>query len=489
MSLSAALNAARSSLTANASQTALLSRNIAGGGDASYTRKIANLVTIQGGVGVASVGRAADNALYEASLDATSANASEAALSAGFGELEQTVGDPADNRSVAGRLGTLTTALQQYAAAPNNTALANAVLTSASTLAGALNDATATVQGVRADADAQIANSVTTVNSLLARIEDVNRRIVDGTRTGADVTDDLDTRDSLVKQLSAEIGVSVVSRPGNDIAIYTDSGATLFERTARSVTFARTMSFSAATSGKAVVVDGVPVTGPLATMPIRSGRIYGLTSVRDDVTVKYQGQLDEVARGLIQAFAESDQSAVPTKPDAAGLFTYSDAPTVPGNAIVPGLAGDIRVNPTVDPSQGGSLHRLRDGAISDPSDPAYVYNQAGAASYSGRLDDILDKLALTRSFDATTGGSATGTLSDFATSSVSWLEAGRKGASAEADYRQAFLDRSNEALSNATGVNLDDEMAGMLSLEHSYQASSKLIATVDQMLAALMEAV
>jgi flagellar hook-associated protein 1 FlgK len=489
VSLSAALNAARSSLTANSSQTAVVSRNIAGVNDPSYARKIANLTTIQGGVGVASITRAGDKALFESMLDASSANGSQQALATGFAQLEGTVGDPNDGRSVAARLGALTTALQQYSAAPNNTALAQAVLTSAGALAGSLNDATTVVQTLRADADRQISDSVATVNSVLAKIEDVNRRIVGGTRSGADITDDLDTRDTLLKQLSAEVGISVIGRPDNDIAIYTDSGATLFERTARSVTFDRTMAFSATSAGRAVVVDGVPVTGGLATMPIKSGRLYGLTSLRDDVAVKYQGQLDEIARGLIRSFAESDQSPTPTKPDAAGLFTYSGAPTVPGGALVKGLAGDIRLNATVDPSQGGSLHRLRDGGISDPSDPAYLYNQTGAASYTGRLDDILDKLSLTRSFDATTGGSATGTLADFAASSVSWLEAGRQSASGEADYKKAFLDRSTQALSSATGVNLDDEMATMLSLEHSYQASSKLIAAIDQMLANLLEAV
>jgi flagellar hook-associated protein 1 FlgK len=483
LSLSAALNAARSSLTANASQTAVISRNIAGVGDPSYARKVATLVTIQGGVGVGSIERAADNALFESMLNANSANASQDALATGLAQLETTAGDPADGRSVAAMLGSLTTSLQQYAAAPNNTALAQAVLAGAGALAGTLNDATATVQGVRAQADGQIATSVARINTLLGQVQELNGRILPGTRAGADVTDDLDSRDALVKQLSAEIGISVIRRPDNDIAIYTDGGATLFERSARTVTFDRTMSFSATSTGRAVVVDGVPVTGPLATMPTKSGRLSGLTALRDEVAVKYQGQLDEVARGLIQSFAESDQSALPT-----GLFTYSGAPTVPGSALVNGLAGDIRVNPNADPTQGGSLHRLRDGGISNPSDPAYIYNRAGAASFAGRLDDILDKLSSAGAFDARTGGSATGTLMAFASSSVSWLEAGRKTAAAEADYKRAFLDRSSEALSNAQGVSLDDEMAKMLSLEHSYQASAKLMSTVDQMLAALLQA-
>ena len=59
-----------------------------------------------------------------------------------------------------------------------------------------------------------------------------------------------------------------------------------------------------------------------------SGRLIGLAAVRDTYAVTYQNQLDEIARGLIEAFAESDQSASPSLPDAPGLFTY------------PGRAGD-----------------------------------------------------------------------------------------------------------------------------------------------------
>ena len=50
MSLSAALNAARSSLAANASQTSLISRNIAGANEPLYSRKSANITSLETGV-------------------------------------------------------------------------------------------------------------------------------------------------------------------------------------------------------------------------------------------------------------------------------------------------------------------------------------------------------------------------------------------------------------------------------------------------------
>ena len=49
--------------------------------------------------------------------------------------------------------------------------------------------------------------------------------------------------------------------------------------------------------------------------------------------------------------------------------------------------------------------------------------------------------------------------------------------------------RTAEALSNDTGVNVDMEMSLLLDLEHSYEASARLIKAVDDMLASLFAAV
>ena len=56
-------------------------------------------------------------------------------------------------------------------------------------------------------------------------------------------------------------------------------------------------------------------------------------------------------------------------------------------------------------------------------------------------------------------------------------------------YREMVLERTSDALSKATGVNLDEEMTLMLELERTYQASSKLISTIDSMLGSLLAAV
>jgi flagellar hook-associated protein 1 FlgK len=376
--------------------------------------------------------------------------------------------------------------LQQYATAPDNITLGQAAVTAAKGVASALNDATKTVQSVRADADAEMVTSVSTINQLLAQFETVNTSIVKGTITGSDVTDYLDMRDSILSKLSQEVGITTATRANNDMVIYTDSGVTLFETSARSVSLAPTFAYTAGTTGNAVYIDGVPVTGASAVMPIHGGKLAGLAALRDDATVTYQNQLDEVARGLIEAFAESDQTGAGL-PDVPGLFTYPGAPAMPPAGISPGLAGTIFVNPSVDQGAGGNPLLLRDGAIS--GNVAYRYNTSGAASYSVRVQGLVDEMARSRPFSPAALGKPNASLIDFAGSSVSWLEAQRKSTNDEATYSQTLLERSAEALSNVSGVNMDDEMAFMLQIERTFSASSKLIATVDEMLRNLLAAV
>lgn len=489
MSLSLALNSAQSALSTNAQQTALVARNITGANDPAYARKSANVATT--GLGttyVASISRAQDQALYTRMLEASSDAAAKTAHLDGLERLSQTVGDPENDWSVAGALGAFRNALQMHADGPSDPILAAQALDRAHDLAERLNSATQTVQAARATADGEMAASVDRINDLLARFETVNRAIVVGTAAGTDVTDHLDTRSAILTDLSREIGITTVTRGDADMVIYTDSGVTLFEKTARMVSFERTFAYDAAIQGQAVFADGVAITGPGATMAIKSGALFGHAMLRDETAPVYQKQLDEIARGLILATAETDQlNTPPLLADQAGLFTWPGGPALPGGAVaIPNLAAQIRVNPAADPTQGGDLTTIRDGGMNGP---AYDYNPADAAAYSGRLQGLLDALGAQQPFDATAGVDPNTTLARFAAGSVGWLEAARKQADKEASYQTTFLERTAESLANETGVNLDEELALMLELERSYGASARIITAVDTMLASLLEAV
>ena len=304
MGLALALNSARTSLLATSTQVAVAARNTAGANDPFYTRKIANLVAAGGGSAV-SIQRATDVALFDRKLAGTSSVAASEAVLRGLTTLQGTIGDTGDGASPAARLGALNAALKAAANQPDNVALARDAVDRARDLATSLNTGAAAVETVRMQADTDLAESVSRINDLLSQFEAANRVVTRGTANGSDVSDALDDRDRILAGLSQEIGISTVVRAGNDVAIYTDSGVPLFERGARHVSFTPTAAYSAGTTGAAVIVDGVPVTGADSPMPLRSGRIAGLAELRDGVATRYESQLDGIAASLVDAFAET----------------------------------------------------------------------------------------------------------------------------------------------------------------------------------------
>ncbi len=492
MGLSNAWDVATSSLATNAGLTALVSRNISNAQNTSgyVSTKVANLVTGPNGAAtIASIGDLTNAALFNSMLSSTAANASAQARSNGVTQLQQTVSDATTTsssttaaQSPSTLLQTLDSTLQTYSSSPGSSSAAAAVLTAAQNLASGLNSASATVSSVRETADQDMVNSVATINSILAQFQTVNTAIVKATATGADTSDLLDQRNTILQNLSQQIGVTTTTSANGSMSIYTDSGATLFDLTSRSVTMTPTTTFTASTTGAAVYVDGVPVTGPNAVMPIQSGALAGLANLRDTIAPQYQAQLDSIAGGLVNAFAETNTS---TGAQAPGLFTYSGATSVPGSSLISGLAGEIEVSSAVDPAQGGSLSLIQNGGINGA---AYVQNTTGAAGFSAVIQNDIAALSATTAFPSA-GGLATSTsLDDYAANSASWLDGQYQSASNQATYQSTLQSQASQALSNVTGVNIDAQMSQMLSLENSYQASAKLITTINTMFSSLLQA-
>jgi flagellar hook-associated protein 1 FlgK len=412
--------------------------------------------------------------------------------------LAQTVSDSATSSSSSGStengdspsamLAQLQDALTTYEDSPSDASAGQAVVTAASNLAASLDSGSAAVQQVRETADSDMASSVSTVNSLLDQFSQVDATIVGGLATGANVDAAEDTRDSLLTQLSQQIGISTTTSANGSTSIYTDSGVTLYQSgVVSALSFTATPTLTAGASGNAVTVDGVPITGASAPMAIQSGALAGLANLRDTVAPQYQAQLDQIAGGLINAFAESDQSTTtPGLPSLPGLFTDPGATGLPATTAMTGLAASIEVNPAVDPSQGGDVSLLQNGGINGAN---YTYNATGAADYVGRIQDMIAATTATQAFDPSAGLSASDTLADYANASVSWLQAANQQASNRVDYQNSVVSQATAALSNATGVSLDTEMTNMLNIENSYTTTAKLLTTVDDMFTALMNAV
>lgn len=484
MSLSTALSIAHSALLNTSRQTSVVSRNISEGSNTDYARRSAIIVSSANGARIVAIQRATDDVLFRQNMAALSSDAAQSALLDGLNRLTIDVYGLEYATSPATAIGRFQEALQTYSANPSNPNVAEAALEAARQVVRVLNGGSDAIQMFRSDVDRTILGAVGELNSLLADFKKANDEVVQGTAVGRDVNDALDQRDTILKKISEFLPVSAIERGNGDMMLVTKSGATLFETDPREVTFTPVAGFSPGSTGNPIYVDGVPLPVGVGGNTSASGKLSAMVQLRDDVANQMQAQLDEIARGLITSLAEQDPTAV--SPDAPGLFTWPGAPAMPAAAtLVDGLAQVISINAAFDSAVGGDPKLLRDGGANGA---AYVHNTTGGAGYSELLLSYAQRLETPMAFDTAAGIPATISLTDYSTETISWFEGVRQDASRAGEMKSALRMRTQEALSNATGVNIDEEMTLMLDLEHTYQASARLMRTVDDMLGSLLAA-
>ena len=482
-SLVTAFEYTRSALAQNGELSSLTSRNVAGASNPNYNRKSIQIVTDQNGLPMAgTVTRAVDQLLLSTSLDSSASAAAADATSAALDQLDPGASDPNNANSLPTLLTNLQNALQTASASPSSAVTLQSVVSSADALASGLRAASAQVDTQRNQADLGIRSAVATVNDLLAKYATADTAVQKAQVAGADATDLEDARDGIAKDIAQQIGVRMVPQPDGSVSLYTDGGVTLYDHGVRSVTFSGTGNLGPGSVGAAVFVDGVPVTGggPMAS---KTGKIAGLVDFRDNLAPVYQSQLDNISRGLIDAFSEKDPSG--SSPDATGLFTWSGSPALPTQPTPSGLAGSISIASNADATKGGNPLLVRDGGIAGA---AYALNTSGAAGFTDRLQALMSAMTAPQPFDvASQAAAGNQSVTDYTAASSSWLAAARKTATDTATYQDSLSTQATTALSNATGVNIDDEMSRMLEIEHSYQTSARLLTTIDTMYTALLQ--
>lgn len=484
-SLSSALSSALSGLLVTSGQSALVSRNVTRANDADYSRREVGVTSARDGTArLATYTRSSDQGLQDRVLRVSSQLGDSQINLDALTSLSNIVGDPQDNSSVAAGLHELQQSVRDFQNNPSNRTFASVAISDARTLAARLNSTAQQISTVRAEAHSGVQSSVSTIKTLLSELTQVDKSIREGKAGTESYLDGLDKRDSILRQLSQEIGLRTVSKSDGGVAVYTDGGITLFDVVPRQVELQADGPLLPGTPGPAVLIDGVRISGSNTAMSVINGKLTAHLTVRDETTLTYDAQMDETARSLISLFAESDQGIPATMPMAAGLFTYGGAPALPmASTQLRGLASQLKINPLFDDQRGGDPMLLRDGGSNGA---AYVNNSLGENGYQQRLAAIADSFDAPFSFDASAKLGTPSSVKVFAESSASRLAAEKANASSSFDKVKASHQRWTEASLRENGVNLDEEMASLLSLEKSYQASAKVMTTVDQMFAVLV---
>ncbi len=491
MSLTSAMNTAQSIFNNTGKQTDVTSKNIANVGNANYVKRTAILGTTMSGASIVANGRAQNESLLRQTISSASLASGQKTVLTGLEEMKSLFGGNDYESSPATYMKELLKSLDGYASKPSDSALAATAVTSAVDVANSLNKASSELQAMRLRADKEMSLQVDKLNGLLAKFEEANNEVKAQTAIGGNPSDALDQRETLLKDISSIIGINVVNRENNDVALYTADGATLFEVVPRKVTFKAQPGYDATVTGNAIYVDGVAIKASSGSNTTAEGSLQGLMQVRDDLAPTMQSQLDEIARGLITMFAEKPASPTSTLPKMPGLFTYGSpaATTIPTSGVVsPGLAASITVNPALIISKGGNPELLRDGGINGT---AYVINSttSGGTGFSALIDSYVTAFDAPMNFAASTRIDTNTSILKYGTNSVGWLEQERSGATSANEAKSALYERSATSYSNNTAVSLDEELSLLMDIEQSYKAATKLVTTIDDMLKSLMDMV
>jgi flagellar hook-associated protein 1 FlgK len=349
MGLSQALAAAASGLKANQAALSIVAGNVANANTAGYTRKSVSQIQVGGsdvsiGVRVGDVQRALDTYVQKA-MRTESSGAAYADLRARFyDQLQSVYGQPGSATSLDSVFSAFTSSLQALAASPDDTSARAGVIGSAQILAQQLNSMSSSVQTLRQNAESGIASAVSTANTAMQKIADLNQQIGISSANDAALASLMDQRDSYIDQLAQIMDINVVQGANNQVSVFTGSGLQLVGDKASTLGFDARGSISAASQwsvdptqrGVGTITltsaNGLPV-DLIQTKAIRSGQLAGYLQMRDQDLVQAQNQLDAIASSMASALSDKTTAGTAVTSGAQSGFSVDIGSLLAGNSI------------------------------------------------------------------------------------------------------------------------------------------------------------
>lgn len=450
--LSTALNA----IMAQRQALDVAGQNIANVNTPGYTRQRAELgaVTSAGrgglyaiaqepgwGVMVTDVTRLADMLIDARQRTAHADQANRSDVSATYTAIEQVVNEPSTT-GLSSQLTAFWSAWHDVANNPGDVSTRSALLAKAQTVAGTLNSSAQQLTSYWSDQRSQAAALANDVNTTAASVAELNQRITTAKLSGGQVNELSDQRDQLVLHLSELTGAT--SRANADGSVD-------------------------------VMVGGSPlVHGPHAESLV----LTGATAI---------GQVSATP----VAFAWSGGGAAPISGGRLAASLQALNTTIPGvlasyDSVAASLASSVNALHTtgqdLDGNAGGDFFTST-GTVTAASISVAISNPravaaglpAAAANLDGTLADQLAQLAT----------STTGADSLWKTA-VAGIGVDANRAATQATTAATVLTHADADRASASGVSLDEELAGMLTYQRAYEGASRLLTALDQNLDTLI---
>ena len=509
MSLDLALNNARSGLALVNRQLSQTADNVANAGTAGYTRKVVNgsaLVAGGQGSGVRGmeVSRQVDSALL-VRIDATRASKAATDLRQDVLQgVELAHGDPNNASSLGDLIGTLRTKLVALRDSPAEPLKQSEVVSAAGDAVNRLHSLTNAVTTARQQAQDGLVSNVQTLNQSLADIAALTTQIKANTASGQSVATLEDQRDTAVSALSKLLEVRAVRAHDGGITLIGRGGIVLpLDASGKAFSVDNASVGPDAYYGAGGTLSGVMLNGVDVTNQLLGGEIGENVALRDKTLPGFQAEIDIAAGQLAQRF------------DAQGmtLFVGADGSSLPDLTLdytdsgLLGFAGSIQVNPAIAADHSLVRDGTRNVADGENGATGFTANpDDGPDSFTTLLDRVLNYTfgrnvadGVPQAAFATTGLGPAGNLSsrlstastieDYAGLVTASQTAVRSEAAGLSETSGDLLTTLETSFNDKSGVDIDTEMAAMVTLQNAYAANARILSVAQSMYDSLFSAV
>jgi len=330
-------------------------------------------------------------------------------------------------------------AFQSFAASPTDVGERQSLVQKASVLTDGLNGADQRLAQLQTDQTTQATSDVSDANTLLSSIAELNGQIGRSEINHPGAAVDLrDQRQSLVEKLATKISIETAPDPNfsGEIQVYTRDASN---------NPVQLINLSATTGPVTLSGSTVSAGTPATVLALKGGSLNGTLTARDGTIATLRTNLNNLASQLV------------TTVNA----TYNPTGTTGDFFAAGGLtAGTIA---TANTLTAANLKASDGGAAGDNTIAQAVANLA-SKSFTTPTDSINGTFSQFYSKTVTDLGQTLSTTNSHVTSQTSIT---------------TLVKSQRDAVS---GVSLDEEMADLIKYQRAFQASSRIISILDELL-------
>ena len=338
MSLNGILSTSLSGLFSNQSAIRVTANNIANVNTEGYARSrvVTESQVFQGGAAGVTIGeieRVVDRFL-ESALRTSSSNTAEYSVEREFHDrLQGILGDPASDSSLSARIDDIFSAVSDLALNPADVLRRQQSLSEIESFTDQINLFQEQIQNLRAEASQQIAETVSDINIELQRIAELNPLLVRQSALGGETGGVEGQLAQSLNNLADLIDIKVDRTSAGGVTITTQSGYTLYDSSVSQLEYDAPGVVDGSTQFPTIDIYRVnsdtfaqSSSSKDLTPHIRSGKLAGLLSMRDEQLVDLSLSLGELSARVMDEFnaVQNQFSAVPPPNTMTGKQTIVD---------------------------------------------------------------------------------------------------------------------------------------------------------------------